>query len=68
MPGLLDRYVAREYFGYLTLVLVPEHGMFGAALALLGGGLVALLGFGILLRWKLRRAVDEAPTPEMRKI
>ncbi len=43
----------------LSLVLVPEYGMLGAALSLLGGGLVALIGFGILVRWKLRRvAVD----------
>ena len=44
----------------LALVLIPRYGMVGAALSLLGGGLWAVFGFGMLVRWKLQRAGDNS--------
>jgi O-antigen/teichoic acid export membrane protein len=43
----------------LSMVLIPRYGMTGAALSLLGGGLWSALGFGMLVRWKLRRAGED---------
>ena len=47
-------------FSILALVLIPRYGMIGAALSLLGGGLWAVFGFGILVRWKLQRAGENS--------
>lgn len=44
----------------LALILIPRYGMTGAALSLLGGGLWALFGFGMLVRWKLHHPDDDS--------